>query len=480
MLMTKRVLHRKGARRRALAIHAAGALLVLGGCDDLLTVDDPEFASPGTLNNAAGVPILIAAGLGDFALGYSGDGNGNDSYMTTSALVTDETYASDTFTSRTVLDQRILNPTTSGNESDDAFLFLQLGRRSLDFAADATERFFAADDPRIARLRALEGFTYTAIGEGFCSGIPFSETTESGAPGPFGQPLTTQAVFQEALVRFDAALAADATDHLAAIGKARALLNLGRFAEAATAVAAVPTNYVYKIEHSDNTARQNNGIFALQDNGRYSVSDGEGGGLPFRSALDPRVPWEGPFPGFDQTIPQYINLRYTSFDSDVPLASGVEARLIEAEAALQAGNTITWLSKLNALRAEVFPLMSLHVDEYENSLERAIENTPPSPTNPNPFGQLAPLVDPGTQAARVDLTFGERAFWMYTTGHRLGDLRRLARPVASGGYGRGSNVFPTGTYHKGGNYGADVAFPITFEEVNNPNFDTRNCSTTVP
>jgi hypothetical protein len=231
---------------------------------------------------------------------------------------------------------------------------------------------------------------------------------------------------------------------------------------------------VYKIEHSDNTARQNNGIFALQDNGRYSVSDGEGGGLPFRSALDPRVPWEGPFPGFDQTIPQYINLRYTSLDSDVPLASGVEARLIEAEAALQASNVATWLAKLNALRADVFSLMALHIDEYENSLERAIDNSSGG------FGQLAPLADPGTAAARVDLMFRERAFWMYTTGHRLGDLRRLARPVATGGYGRGGNVFPTGVYHKGGNYGTDVAFPITFEEVNNPNFDVRNCSTTVP
>lgn len=236
----------------------------------------------------------------------------------------------------------------------------------------------------------------------------------------------------------------------------------------------MPTTYVYKIEHSDNTARQNNAVFSLQDNGRYSVSDREGGGLPFRSARDPRVPWEGPVPGFDQTIPQYINLRYTSFDSDVPLATGVEARLVEAEAALQAGNVATCLAKLNALRADVFTLMALHIDEYENSLERAIENSNGG------FGQLAPLADRGTLAGRVDLMFSERAFWMYTTGHRLGDLRRLARPVASGGYGRGGNVFPTGPYQKGGDYGTDVAFPITFEEVKNPNFDFRTCSTTTP
>ncbi len=70
-----------------------------------------------------------------------------------------------------------------------------------------------------------------------------------------------------------------------------------------------------------------------------------------------------------------------------------------------------------------------------------------------------------TQAQRVDFHFAERAFWLWGTGHRLGDLRRLVRQ-----YGRDSeSVFPTGAYFKGGNYGTDVNFPIPLEEDNNPN-----------
>ena len=455
---------------------ATALTIPMNGCKDMLKVEDPEFANPAGLNTAEGVPILIATGLGDFQIGYGGDGNGNDSFLSTTALFTDEFHSSDTFTTRTAMDQRTLQPPANTNESDDPFYFLQLARRSLKIAADATERFFGADDSRLVRLRSLEGYTYVALGEAFCSHVPFSETTESGAPGEYGPPLTTQQMFEEALARFNTALGVDNTSELAAVGRARALLNLGRFDEAATAVAAVPTTFVYKIEHSGNTTRQNNAVFALQDNGRYSVAEQEGGGLPFRSALDPRIPWVGPFAGFDASIPQFINLRYGSIEADVPLANGVEARLIEAEAALRRGDAVTWLAKLNELRANVLTLMAINFDDYEQSRELAIESN-----GGTGFGALAPLVDPLTDAARVDLMFRERAFWLYNTGHRLGDLRRLARPVSAGGYGRPvAQVFPNGSYFKGGEYGADVAFSLPQEEVNNPNFDPNACSTTQP
>ncbi len=64
------------------------------------------------------------------------------------------------------------------------------------------------------------------------------------------------------------------------------------------------------------------------------------------------------------------------------------------------------------------------------------------------------LTDPGTDPARVDLIFRERAFWLFSTGHRVGDMRRLIkfynRPAES--------VFPTGAWHKGGQlrYGCEL------------------------
>jgi hypothetical protein len=44
-------------------------------------------------------------------------------------------------------------------------------------------------------------------------------------------------------------------------------------------------------------------------------------------------------------------------------------------------------------------------------------------------------------------------------------MRRLIRQ-----YGRAANsVFPTGAWHKSGNYGSDVNVPVPFSETNNPN-----------
>jgi hypothetical protein len=124
------------------------------------------------------------------------------------------------------------------------------------------------------------------------------------------------------------------------------------------------------------------------------------------------------------------------------LADGVEARLIEAENQLAQNDVVGYLATLNALRAA-------------SGLT------------------LAPLADPGTPEARLRLLFHERGFWMYLTNHRLGDLRRLTRSVANGGYGLATNtVFPSGAYtgRGGGVYGTDVNFPIPVEEDNNPKF----------
>jgi hypothetical protein len=168
----------------------------------------------------------------------------------------------------------------------------------------------------------------------------------------------------------------------------------------------------------------------------FSVPNAEGGnGLPWRTANDPRVPWvDTGTEGFDGETPFFLQEKYLAKESSTNLATGTEARLIEAEAALRAGNTNLMLQKLNTLR--------------------------------QPLG-LVDLTDPGSAAARENLLFRERGFWLYLTAHRLGDLRRLVRQ-----YQRpADSVFPTGPYHKGGAYGSDVNFPVSSDEQNNPNFN---------
>ena len=454
-------------RRTRILGFAVAAALPLSACDtdDLLEVEDPTFASPATLQSKEGLPTLFAGALGDFQIAYSG--SGGDAFLSVASLITDELHSSDTFTTRTATDQRDQFPTVQGNTSDGAYNRLQYARRSTQEVADAVARLAdnGKSDPRYAQLKSLEGFAIIALGEGFCGAVPLSAAA-GGVPGELGEPLSTSEIFQAAAAVFNEALSGNASSHLAAVGKGRALLNDGQYAAAAAAVAAVPTTFVYFIEHSSNSGRQNNPLFSLQANGRYSLSDTEGGeGQPYRSAQDPRVPWvEDPKGGFDNSIRLFIDQRYPSFGADVVLADGIEARLIEAEAALQAGDVATWLSKLNELRASVRSLMTARYEGYATRV--------PGPNNPTTT--LEPLTDPGSQAARVDLMFKERAFWLLDTGHRLGDLRRLIRQ-----YGRTEDtVFPSGAYHKGGVYGDDVNFPIPFNETQNPNFTEDQCVTT--
>jgi starch-binding outer membrane protein, SusD/RagB family len=198
----------------------------------------------------------------------------------------------------------------------------------------------------------------------------------------------------------------------------------------------VPTSFRYLVLSSANSLRQNNGMWNYTANTfAFSVPDREGGnGLPFLSAADPRLEVVATGQrGFDRATPFNLQEKYPDLQADVVLADGIEARLIQAEAALRAGTPGPAFATLNALRATE---------------------------------GLAALTDPGSDVARTNLLFRERAFWMWGTSHRLGDMRRLVRQ-----YSRPQDtVFPVGEYHKGGEYGSDVNFPVSSDERNNPNF----------
>lgn len=434
--------------------------LPLMACDDLLEVVDPDTVNPDNLLDPAFIDVAIAGAVGDFAVAYSGAGG--DAFLSTTALLSDEFFSTGTFGTRTATDRRNQQTPANGNTSDGAYTNLHRARRALkNTAAQVAEHEdYGTGDPIYAELNALHGYTYVALGEAYCSYVPISNDE---APEPAdGPPRTSAELFMEAAPIFANA----AGTNLGALGAARALLNLGDYPGAAAAVAGVPTDYNYFIEHSMTDARQNNPLFNLQSNGRYSVSHLEGGnatGMPFRGAdpedpagQDPRLPWfEDPAGGFDPAFRLFTNLKYPNRDSNVPLASGIEARLIEAEAALNAGGD--WLTPLNDLRANVGTLMAAQIDGYADAV--------PAPS-------LAPLTDPGSFDAQVDLLFEERAFWLWGTGHRLGDMRRL---VAQ--YGRDqATVYPSGEYHKGGDHGSDVVFPVDFDEDNNTLYDIALCN----
>lgn len=435
--------------RRSLASAVPLLLAGVAACG-LLDTNQPNIVGAEDLDTPAGAATKRLGAISIFTLAKDGDFNpvavpgsedsfndNSDGYVLVSGILADEFVNPGFIPSRTEIDLRLAQPNTFGIA--ELFQSLARARSATEDAAASLESFGAdpATDTGIPEMYSLAGFTYVFFAEGFCSGVPVSRIVNDQIE--YGQPLTTAQVLDTAVIRFNTALAhpsivaGDPTHSLASVGLGRALLNLGLYAEAAAAVASVPPDFVYETEHATTPAALHNGVFEAFFNGNYGVYDQEGGnGLNYVSAEDIRVQGDSGI-GADNNTETWFPNKYPSFDASIPLADYVEAQLIIAESELQAGSFSAMTQRLNDLRTAI---------------------------------GLGSLATPGTLDAAVDLLFTERAFWLYATGHRLGDMRRLIRQ-----YGRDAEtVFPTGEWYKGGlTYGTDVNLPLPRREENNPN-----------
>jgi len=461
----------------------AAPLVVIGACN-LLEPNTPDVVPTGGLDDPLALPTIRAGAIGDFGIAYTGSGASGsggtvEGQVLASGLLADEWINTETFPDRVQADARQTDP-ASGTFTT---IFRNVARAHLS-ALNAADKFRQLSDTTTnagrAEMLTLAGYTRLFFAENYCSGVPLSYPNPDGTPPVnFGDQLTTAQMLDSALDLFNQAQVAASrlttTNKptfvaFAAVGKARALLDMGRLADADTvvAVANVPTTFVYTIQHDLNTTRQQNGVFSgIRKFKRYGVADAEGGvGLSWRATLDPRTPFTrvpATNLGFDAATPQFDQLRYTDEKAAITLSTGLEARLINAEAALVArGDTVTYLSLLNALRAAP-PTYIL----------AGVQGTTSPADQPKPVAAMAALAAPAGPAAAVTQLFTERARWLWGTAHRLNDLRRLVRAVGTrGGFGRAENtVFPNGPYFKNGLvYGTDVNFPIPLDEQNNPNF----------
>jgi hypothetical protein len=410
-----------------------------------LSVDGAALGGPVvfTVTVTSSIDQLRAQAFQDFATAYRGNGvahpadggiSDSEGQITYSALLGDEFSFAETFPTRIVIDQRSM---VADNLSiKGVFRDLQRARASLDFATEQSASAGAAA-PSAIDLIALSAFADILAAENWCSGVPTSQLTPAGTM-VYGFQQTTPSILSVASAKFDtvmsvAAAAGDATLlNLARMGKARALVDLNDIDAAVTYSFQVPTDFVYSIDADGTIPARNNGVFVMQNfQRRWTVSNNEGGnGLPYLTDADPRVPFVANGFGFDGTTPMFMQLKYGTRANSTPLASGVEARLIEAEFRLRQGDAAQMTNVINSVRV--------------------------------PAG-LPAIPTPPPNAARATL-FKERAYALWLTSHRLGDLRREIRQ-----YGvTQDQVFPTGPYPKGGVYGADVNFPIPVDAQFNP------------
>jgi len=428
------------------ALAAVAATVVSCSPSEPLEVETPDIINPADVQSPAGADAVRTGALARFNTATSG----SESLFLLGGLFADEWINGDSFIARQEIDQRVI--TVQNNFLTDANRALHRARLSASQAVGLMKQYRpTAPGWQVAEMFFVEAYIENLMAEHYCNGLVLS-TVVSGAES-YGSPMTDSSAFQLALAHADSGLAlitaATASDvkikSALQVTRGRILMNLNRHADAALAVAGVLTTFKYDMLHSQTT--NSNGVWSLNNVAwRYSVSNGEGtNGLNFATAADPRVPvcvggdvtckanGVTRTTKDDQSQPLYVQLVWPLRESPVSISAGIEARLIEAEAQLNAGDAATSLATLNTARATVTG--------------------------------LAPLTDAGSDSARVDQLFRERAFWLFGRGQRIGALRRLVRQ-----YTRDANtVFPIGAWHKGGNYGVDVTIPVPQAELNNPN-----------
>jgi hypothetical protein len=468
----------KSGRAVALTLALTSAAGV-AACDslktNLLEAPNPSIIDPSSVQSAAGATAVRNGALSQLRAATA---DGESSWMF-GGLLADEWGTSSTFVQNDETDQR--STQLNNGTVNTALRVLYRVRTSSNQAIVLLKTFKPQPSADIGEMYFARGFAELQLASDFCNGIPLSDG--AGDVAVFGQPLPVKDVFAAAVASFDSAMAnsigTDAAsisiNSAARIGKARALLGIGvsNAPAAAALVTAIPTTFRYDVTASLTGGNFNTLWDQAASQGRYTVSDSlQGNGrtflvknaTPFLSAKDSRVParYKLAGNGRDSVKAQDGNTYLIYVDSlwgqtsAVALTHGLDARLIEAEAALAAGNPAQMLTILNTLRAT------------------PIQITAPSPqasgTHPGWTSRvMAPLTDPGTAVGRSALLFREKAFWQFGRGHRLGDLRRLIRD-----YGRaadGSDTFPVGQHYKGGVFGPDVNLPVTTsEQIGNPNF----------
>jgi len=436
-----------GQHARATRVVLAGiAIVTLSACHGLLDVSDPTLIRDQDVANAGGANGRRLNAESAF-LGQTARAIMDVAYFT-DEIAFDARLANLGYSDKMALDQRNGDLYAAHHQYDDPHL------GTFDWIVTSTSlaipqvRSYSPADLRgdfLGQLFAYRGYAIVQMAENVCPGFPINDITVDNVSVLSG-PYSTDSALTFGISQLDSALAdvVDSTSYryVAQVAKGRALLDLQRYDQAAAAVSGVPTDFVYT-----SNPNYGNGFYVCPtckwNFSGMPMGDGEGhNGLHFVSEHDLiRSPSRYMRQRFnDTTVADYASTKYATSNATYTLVSGTEARLIESEVALH-NHDDAWLTILNALRT--------------------------------PAG-LDPLVDPGTDSARVDLVYHERAFWMYLTGRRLGDLRRLIR-----NYGRHpESIFPTGQYPLGGSYGTATAIPFSFvdESAYNPKI-TAGCTT---
>ena len=412
-------------RGRVGALAAVAVLMpALTACDNFFQVENPDVIDAATVDPVADGTVFSRSAFQTFAVAY---GSG---YIVYTAWFTNEAWVGDTYPTRNEYGRRFIDQMNTSTAPDlwtPLTRSIAQGEAVIEILEGQT-----GQELNVARAAFTSGYALVLQAEGFCAG---TMVQPGGVPGP---RMTSQELLAKAIERFDKAMSAGgATTGTEAasivtgakVGKGRALLDLGRKTEAVAAVSGVATSYAFNVPYVDDASsrgRLGNGVYYYSFGGLREALV-----VPphYRSMNDPRVQWAdaGKF-SQDGELRLYTQKKYPAWNSPIRLASGLEARYIEAEANLSAASTLTFINERRAAGGQA-----------------AVSTT-------NTTELLAHLMEQKS-----------RDFWL--EGTRMGDWRRNPNAVP--------NILPPGNnYYKPqlGDVQNQMCMPLPYAECNaNPN-----------
>jgi starch-binding outer membrane protein, SusD/RagB family len=400
------------------AVVALGALAACGSFDRLLTVQTPSRLAEERYLVPANAALISASAVADYECALGG-------YIVASGLGSGELVDAIQTAARWNYDRRNVEAvdalySSSGCEGIGVYTPINTARYTNDQAVQQLETWTDAQVPNRQRLiatnAAMAGFSLILLGEGFCEGVI-----------GLGRALTPAQLFDSAEVRFTRAIAAataagdPAVLNLAYVGRARARINKGAKAGAAEDAARVPVGFVYNATADATIGRRNNRIFQqINQSNSASVAPA------YRTLNDPRVSLTNLNRSAADQVNQLWNQnKYASLTAPYPIASGIEAQLILAEAR---GGT-EGVNILNTLRARAGVALPALTAQETASFDGAVAE--------------------------------ERRRELFLQGNRWFDVKRFNLPQVPA-----ANTL----YAKGGVYGNQRCWPLPdVERLANPN-----------
>lgn len=314
-----------------------GMVAVPTACDDFLDVPDPTVIDAGTIDPVNDLPTFAASALQNLF-------DALDDVIVYSAWFSGEAWVGDTFPTRNDIGRRVVeytNGTLDGDLYSPLALAISTNERVLELLDGS-----GVENLEIRTMANL-GSAYAILlqAENFCEVVISSGLD----PEQLGTGITSAEGMAEAISRFDAAIAAGEAEGLedmvnaALVGKARAHLFLGQYAEASAAAALVPDDFEFvvpKVDDPSNRGRLGNTVYS------FTLARSSLVVPPYYRALnDPRVEFElwldddgAPIKSQGNDFDFYAQAEYPGWGSPLTLASGLEARYLHAEAELKAGN----------------------------------------------------------------------------------------------------------------------------------------------